>query len=223
MKLLISAIMLSLSASSFAGCLVELSGVNTSPFSGNSCRDALRECNKFKRQNGMSHARCQIIDRNYNGGYSGGGYGGGSGHTGGNPPSNQGDIVRDFIDGYSRNCRVLPNIDGYHQVYVDGTFRGNYSPYNLSALRRVLRSYVRNGSCDYSLAGNQSDPTVGIVQDLIQNRYRNCYIQPNVNGIYHQVYVNGTFRGNYDVRVYSDMYKLKEFALNLMRNRTCYR
>ena len=110
MKLLLSAFLLSLSASSFASCLVELSGTNTNPFIENSCREALRECNKYKRTNNIQYGRCEVLDRDYGNGYPPGG-----GNT--NPPGNNNRIIQDFINGQSRNCAVIPYVDGrYHQV-----------------------------------------------------------------------------------------------------------
>jgi glutaredoxin-related protein len=232
MKLLLSAFLLSVSASSFASCLVELSGTSTNPFIENSCRDALRECNRYKRSSNIQYGSCSIVDRNYRGGgsYGGGNQGGGSYGGGTNYPQTNNRIIQDFINGASRNCTVTPYVNGeFHQVYVSGQFRGNYDiRFNsqLKELKRVLNNYVRNGSCQLNRVGGvrtQYDPAQEALQDLMNGQYVNCYIKANVNGQYDQVYVNGQFRGNYDTSISSERFKLKEVALNLQRSGVCYR
>ena len=61
MKLLLSAFLLSLSASSFASCLVELNGANANPFIENTYRESLREYNKYKRTNNIQYGKYEIV------------------------------------------------------------------------------------------------------------------------------------------------------------------
>ncbi len=213
-KLAIVSLLLSIAAPAMADCLVELQGSNTQPFIKAQCREAMKQCSKYRRQSNQMGSRCTIVDRNYNP------------YPTPNPQGPSRTIIQDFINGHSRNCNIQPYVNGmYHQVYINGQFRGNYDVTNRHGernLSRVLNNYVRNGSCDYNRNGQQHDPSRYIIQDYVSDVYVNCYVEPNVGG-YHQVYVNGQFKGNYDISNYSEKYNLKRVLTNYDRQGTCYK
>jgi hypothetical protein len=230
MKLLISAILLSMSASSFADCLVELSGTNTNPFIENSCREALRECNKYKRTNNIQYGKCETIDSNY-GRSTGNGY----------PPGNGGDIYSriqsmNIVDQVSlelyQGLSIKRNVQGtYSQLYVYGQFKGNYNEndfYQMEQLRSKLRR-MTNGY-KHPLKSNRElrrllnlSNNRTLIQDFTDGFYRNCYVTPYVDGRYHQVYVNGRFKGNFDISFGNGRRDLEDSLRRLVSRGTCYR
>jgi len=78
------------------------------------CRDAMRECSKFKRTNNHPYGQCEEVDYNQGGGHTGGGNNGGGhtggGHTGGghqNADFRTGDTVFPTTWNSSLGARVL--------------------------------------------------------------------------------------------------------------------
>jgi glutaredoxin-related protein len=231
-----------LSMNASADCLVELSGANVNSFIENDCREAMKECSKFKRTSNYSHLQCEIVDDNYrphqggyNGGHNGGGYNppnnGGNGQY--NPPgnTNSNDLIQDFISGYSDNCTVIPFVDGrYHQVYVRGQFKGNYdirNQYELRDLRRVLSSYVARGQCRLSNTQTQHGQNNMSFSRLLEryttNFYYNCNVTKDYFSNYHQLYINGQFKGNFVISSPSDRARLEYSLRSYDRNGTCRR
>lgn len=236
MKLLISAILLSMSASSFAGCLVELTGTNTNPFIENSCRDALRECNLYKRTNNIQYGKCETIDSNY-GRSNGNGYpprNGGGNTSGGDVYSriqSMGIVEQVSLDLY-QGLSLKRNVQGYYfQLYVHNQFKGNYDKndyYQMeqlrSKLRRMTNGYqhpLKSRSELRRLLNLSNNRT--LIQDFTNGLYRNCYVKPYVDGRYHQVYVNGRFKGNFDITYGNGRRDLEESLRNLVSRGSCYR
>ncbi len=217
-----------------ADCLVELTGVNVNPFIERDCREAMKECSKFKRTRNYSHLQCEIVDDNYRP-YNNGGNNNGGGYnpphnTGGNsgyPNDTVGDIIEHFISGFSTNCSVVPYVDGrYHQVYVNGRFKGNYeiSSYGQQAeLRRVLTSYVRNGQCNYSQYGQSGPSSSSLLSRYTSNFYYNCQVVTERIYGYYQLYINNQFKGNFDPSSPAEMARLNYSLRSYDQNGTCRR
>jgi hypothetical protein len=210
---------------------VELSGTNANSFIENSCRDALRECNKYKRTNNIPYGRCEVIDRDYGNGYP---PGGGNGDNTGNVYSRiqAMDITQQVSLDLYQNLSLRTNVQGtYSQLYVYGQFKGNYDErdyYQMEQLRSKLRR-LTNGYqhplkplselrrlLNISNNGN-------LIQDFTNGIYRNCYVNPYVDGRYHQVYVNGQFKGTYDNSYGSGRRDLEDTRRRLLSRRTSYK
>lgn len=117
---------------------------------------------------------------------------------------------------------LFKNIAGYaHQLYVNGRFRGNFNSsdeYEMNELRRKIADHVRSG--EHPLLGiNTLRIMLGdekIVDAFVDHNYRECYVRPNVAGWAHQLYINGRFRGNFDMKDGNDVMKIKSLlAVNI--------
>lgn len=146
MKSFLFALTFLTSFSAFSECLVELDTKYNRSFIKFTCSEALRDCNRYKHLQSIEDNHCKIIDPVYA------------------PPIRSRDnpdyrysitIIEDFISGHSDNCRVIPFIDNkYHQVYIDGIFKGNYEYLkadDLSELQNLLNKYVFLNKCKYNL------------------------------------------------------------------------
>lgn len=240
MKTLLGLMVLSFSSISFADCYVELTGVNTQPFIEATCKDALRECNKFKRVNNYNSAKCTTLDSDYyptpvpvptpvpphNGGYNDG-Y-----NDGHNPSSN--DVYQiisgmDLVDQASsrlfEGLYVKRYVDGWaDQLYVNGYFKGNFtSDYASQAtLKRTIRDLT------YSQHPLKSEAKLNIIlkrpmllTKLASYQFEGCYIKENVDGWADQLYVNGYFKGNFSTSDRTAEVELRSMLADYITNRTC--
>lgn len=146
MRLFLYIFTLFLSMTCIAECLVQLDTNYNRGFVQFTCSKALRDCNRYKKLHRLQDKECLIIDGEYQ------------------PESRRRDnnqyrysrtIIEDFINGKSNNCEVIANVDGqYHQVFIDGNFKGNYNysiATDLRELQNLLNKYVFLKRCHYEL------------------------------------------------------------------------
>jgi hypothetical protein len=93
-------------------------------------------------------------------------------------------------------CHVLLNVEGYKQLYVGGSFKGNYvNRRDDSKLEKKLEALIEDGYCrEKEYTGGSS-----IVLKASKGYYIGCSVKLNVEG-YNQVYVSGSFSGNYIIK-----------------------
>ena len=147
----------------------------------------------------------------------------------------QGSLLAQFLYGQGSNCQVITESSNtYHQMYVNGIFKGNYQiGYQDAQLENMLYRYVSGGVCRLPNQGGfppgngpghggpghggpgnggfpphppgQGGPGNGgfpgnsrsLTQQFMNNGSVNCSVIIENSRTYHQVYVNGEFKGNY--------------------------
>lgn len=124
----------------------------------------------------------------------------------------------------SRNCYVIENAGGWaNQLMINGSFSGNFdsrSQHETLKLKSTLADFIESGRCvqrSYEEIRILNDPY--LLNDFAQYKYRGCHVVLNASGRYNQLYVNNSFRGNFDQ--YSEVPKLKGLLVDLIMNGTC--
>lgn len=98
-------------------------------------------------------------------------------------------ILDKALKGELGACRMAI-AEGNYQLYYKGEFKGNYSPYE--GMKKI-NYYYNKGYCkleDYNEGQN-------LIRILLKNdNLSSCYVRESDG--YHQIYINGHFKGNYD-------------------------
>lgn len=126
-------------------------------------------------------------------------------------------VVSDAQNLLIEGCRVNAERTGYHQLYVNGNFSGNFvlgNYYDAQRLGNDIQTHLYRGVCRYRSYSEQSYILSlirdhNLIDDFASYRYSGCNVRKYVDG-YHQIYVHGTFRGNYDYRSSVDMENLQK-------------
>ncbi len=106
------------------------------------------------------------------------------------------DAAANRIDG----CQVKLWVNGtYNQLYVRGAFAGNFTADQSASLANAIQTHLQTGRCAY--IGNYPGTynyTPREILDAEAGLYPYISVKPWVSGTYNQLYVAGTFTGNYD-------------------------
>lgn len=238
MKKILGAILLGITPVAFADCLVELSSRPVQSFVGETCRDALRECNKAKvtsRQSGLS---CSTIDSDYIPPRNGGNTGGGPGrnpndNNGGNQGANiyaivnQMDYKEQAANRLFENLYVKEKVSGWaDQLYINGNFAGNYNTNDHSAQMELKRKIRDLSQYQYPLKQLQELRIIlktfpNRKQQIVAKHFENCSMKLNVSGWATQLYINGNFSGNYNESTKDGLISLKSKVAEIIANGTC--
>ena len=132
-----------------------------------------------------------------------------------------GNLIMRAARGEFAGCYVKLNIDGYNQMYIDGSFAGNYVIGNDNEkLLAIIDSYLKSGECRLSTYVANAP----VVLKAATGGNAGCSVKLNIQG-YNQVYVEGDFSGNYvigrDDGVLENV--LKDYQLNGKCRDTAYR
>lgn len=133
--------------------------------------------------------------------------------------SNQQSLLNQFLFGSGSNCSVITESSNtYHQMYVNGEFKGNYQIGNQDGqLENMLYRYVNGGVCRMPTSNgggyppNPGNPYPGnpypgnpypgnsgsLITQFMRGASVNCSVNLEDSNTYHQMYVNGEFKGNY--------------------------
>ncbi len=112
------------------------------------------------------------------------------------------DLINQYINHEIKGCYVIPKVSGWaHQIYIKGKFAGNFNISNeneLSGLKSRLAAYIDNGSCEfksYETIRLMNSPE--LLYDFANHNFKGCHVELNVSGWANQIYINGSFSGNY--------------------------
>lgn len=135
-------------------------------------------------------------------------------------------LIQEALDQtLSRNCYIQSVNSVWYQLYVNNQFSGNFDQQSSSdqmKLKSEIAAKIMNGTCqERSYEERQLFQSPYLIEDFSRFQYRNCYIRMSVSGWAHQLYVNGSFKGNFDQS--TQIQKLKSTLVELIMNGTCIR
>lgn len=133
-------------------------------------------------------------------------------------------LIQEALDQtLARNCYIQSANSSWYQLYVNNQFSGNFdqqSSFDQMKLKSELAAKIINGTCqERSYEERQLLQSPYLIEDFARFQYRNCHVRLGVSGWSHQLYVNGTFKGNFDQS--TQIQKLKSTLVELIMNGTC--
>ena len=101
-------------------------------------------------------------------------------------------VLKAAAQGYD-GCSVRLNVEGYNQVYIDETFIKNYiNILENKELERKIETLIRSGDCREHELGN-----LELIDQVMADEFAGCSIKVETKELYLQLFVEGSFSGNY--------------------------
>lgn len=210
-----------------ADCLVELNGNNARvQFVENECREALKQCNRYKRDANMQNAKCDIVNTtqvalpDYQTSYD-------NDDQQLNLILNSMDVLQKAQMRLYEKLIVKPSEkkDHFLQLWLNKEFKGNYDSLDVHSLRNLKKRILFLSNHNHPLKSKKKLKFIlqkeWLIQNMINGQFNHCSIEPLGNK--HLLYVNGHFRGKFYLDVPDEEIRLRSLLADLIVNKVCTR